>query len=235
MLSLYVNLTLRVITTIMAFGSGVLIATLTFSILVEAFSVTHTLPATATGFILGGVSYSIANLILEKKSQSEASQNSHLSGSNDKITSDRKSASGRSLFIGSVMDNIPENAALGITLAAGGTINIAFLVAIFVSNLPEGLASTNDMKSSGLSRRHILILWSVAIVIGTLATAIGYGILSNTSPPIISISIAFAAGAILVMLGESMIPEAFKKEGIGKGVALLAGFLIATILTKIQG
>jgi ZIP family zinc transporter len=192
MLSLYVNLSHRIITTIMAFGSGVLIATLTFSILVEAFSVTHTLTATAPRFIFGGVSYSIANLILERKSKSKVSQNSHISGSDAKIASDRKAASGRSLFIGSVMDNIPRNAALGITLAAGGAINIAFLVAIFVSNLPEGLASTNDMKSSG---RYILILWSVAILIGTLATTIGYGILSNTSPSIISISIAFAAGA----------------------------------------
>jgi zinc transporter, ZIP family len=91
------------------------------------------------------------------------------------------------------------------------------------------------MRSSRLSRKYILILWSIAILIGTVATTIGYGILSNTSPPIISISIAFAAGAILVMLGESMIPEAFKKEGFGKGMALLAGFLIATILTIMQG
>jgi ZIP family zinc transporter len=82
--------------------------------------------------------------------------------------------------------NIPENAALGITLAAGGAINIAFLVAIFVSNLPEGLASTNDLKSSGLSRKYIIVLWSVAIVIGTIATTIGYGILSNASPLVIS-------------------------------------------------
>jgi ZIP family zinc transporter len=80
------------------------------------------------------------------------------------------------------------------------------------------------MKSAGLSRKNILVSWSVAVVIGILSTTIGYGILSNTSPAIISISIAFAAGAILVMLGESMIPEAFKKEGFGKRVALLAGF-----------
>ncbi|HEY7081199.1 MAG TPA: ZIP family metal transporter [Nitrososphaeraceae archaeon] len=219
----------------MAFGSGVLIATLTFSILVEAFNVTHSLSATATGFVLGGVSYGIANSILQRKSKPKVSKNRHKTESDDKIASDSKPASGKALFIGSIMDNIPENAALGITLAAGGTINIAFLVAIFISNLPEGLASTSDMKSSGLSRKYILVLWSVAIAIGTFATTIGYSVLSNTSPPIISISIAFAAGAILVMLGESMIPEAFKKEGFGKGLALLAGFLIAVILTKAQG
>lgn len=79
------------------------------------------------------------------------------------------------------------------------------------------------------------MLWSLAVVIGTISTTIGYSVLSNASPPIISISIAFAAGAILVMLGESMIPEAFRKEGFVKGLALLAGFLIALILTKAQG
>jgi ZIP family zinc transporter len=91
------------------------------------------------------------------------------------------------------------------------------------------------MKSAGLSEKHILVLWSVAVVIGTISTTIGYSVLSNTSPTVISISIAFAAGAILVMLGESMIPEAFKKEGLGKGVALLTGFLIALVLIKVQG
>lgn len=232
-LSLYFKLPQKLITTIMAFGSGVLIATLAFSILVEAFEVTHALPATLLGLILGGISYAIANAILERKSKSKSSKGGDSLG-NSKVA-DSSPPSGKSLFIGSVMDNIPENAALGITLASGGIINIAFLVAIFVSNLPEGLASTSDMKSSGLTRRYILILWSAAVAIGTLSTTIGYSVLSNASPPIISISIAFAAGAILVMLGETMIPEAFRRESLGKGVALLAGFVIAVLLTNAQG
>src|SRR6476660_6958698 len=201
LISLFAKLSQKVVTTIMAFGSGVLIATLTFSILVEAFEVTHTLPATIIGFLLGGISYGVANAILEKKSKTKSSKSGSLVTDSNANT-DGSPPSGKSLFIGSVMDNIPENAALGITLASGGAINIAFLVAIFVSNLPEGLASTNDMRSSGLSRKYILVLWSIAIVIGTISSAIGYSILSNTSPAIISISIAFAAGAILVMLAE---------------------------------
>ena len=91
-ISLFAKLSQKVVTTIMAFGSGVLIATLTFSILVEAFNVTHTLPATATGFILGGVSYIIANLILERKSKSKTSKNGYTNGSdgNGKISGDKK-------------------------------------------------------------------------------------------------------------------------------------------------
>jgi zinc transporter, ZIP family len=219
----------------MAFGSGVLIATLTFSILVEAFSVTHTLPATAVGFIFGGVSFSIANFILERKSKSRDSDTTDVDRHNGENASGGKSVSGRSLFIGSLMDNIPENAALGITLATGGAVNIALLVAIFVSNFPEGLASTQDMRSGGLSTKYVLVLWSIGVAIGTVSTTIGYGILSYASPSVISISIAFAAGAIIVMLAESMIPEAFKGGGIAKGLALLGGFLVAAILTKVQG
>jgi zinc transporter, ZIP family len=91
------------------------------------------------------------------------------------------------------------------------------------------------MKSSGLSTRYVLKLWAIGVGIGAIATAIGYSILSNASPPIISISISFAAGAIIVMLAESMIPEAFSQGGIIKGLALIAGFLVAVVLTKIQG
>lgn len=233
-MSLFTDLSKKLITMIMAFGSGVLFATLTFSILVEAFNVTHTLPATILGLILGGISYGIANAILERKSINKSSKSKDIIA-NSKTTTNSSPPSGKSLFIGSVMDNIPENAALGITLASGGIINIAFLVAIFISNLPEGLASTSDMKSSGLSRRYIITLWSVAVVIGTLSTTIGYSVLSYASPSIISITIAFAAGAILVMLAETMIPEAFRRESFGNGVALLAGFVIAILLTKAQG
>lgn len=234
-IAIYANLSQKVVTTIMAFGSGVLIATLTFSILVEAISVTHTVPAALTGLILGGISFSIADYILKRKSSSKSPVAKQGNASDHKEKSSGKSDSGQSLFVGALMDCIPENAALGITLAMGGALNIAFLAAIFISNLPEGLASTRDLKSSGLSTKRIYGLWCIALVIGTVSTIIGYTVLSYASPPIISISIAFAAGAILVMLANSMIPEAFKEGGILKGIAILTGFTVAAILVKAQG
>jgi zinc transporter, ZIP family len=208
----------------MAFGSGVLVATLTFSILIEAFSVTHTLPATVTGFILGGISFSFADYFLKRKSASKSYVDKQDHVSSDKERSNGQSQSGQSLFIGAIMDMVPENAALGITLAMGGALNVAFLAAIFISNLPEGLASTNGLKDNGLSRKRIFALWSIALVIGTLSTIIGYTVLSYASPPIISISIAFAAGAILVMLADSIIPEAFKEAGMLKGNCIIGRF-----------
>ena len=89
------------------------------------------------------------------------------------------------------------------------------------------------MKSNGRSKKYILVLWPIAVVAGTISTAIGFAVLSKTSPAIISIAISFAAGAILVMLAESMIPEAFDEGGSKIGLAAMAGFVIAFILGRI--
>ena len=133
------------------------------------------------------------------------------------------------------MDNIPENMALGISLVTGDAVNIVLIAAIFISNFPEGLASTEGMKKNGKSRKYIIGIWSIAILIGTISTMIGFRILSKAHPSIISIAISFAAGAILVMLAESMIPEAYQEGGMKIGIATMIGFVVAFILGKIGG
>jgi ZIP family zinc transporter len=240
----------------MAFGSGVLVAALTFSLVEEAFSLSQSISPVVIGFILGGISYSVANRILDKKSKTNldsssasntasAANSSSSSSSNNPVRNRKrshgenagggKSASGLSLLVGSVMDNIPENMALGISLVTGGAVNIVLIAAIFISNFPEGLASTEGMKSNGRTKKYILVLWSVAVIIGTISTAIGFAVLSKAIPFVISVAMSFAAGAILVMLAESMIPEAFKEGGSKIGLAAMAGFTIAFILGRIGG
>ena len=225
----------------MAFGSGVLLAALTFSLVEEAFSLSQSIPPVVIGFILGGVAYSVANHILDRRSKSK-SKSDNISNavrkrkrSHGDSAGGGKSASGLSLLVGSVMDNIPENMALGISLVTGGAVNIVLIAAIFISNFPEGLASTEGMKSNGRSKKYILMLWSIAVIIGTISTAIGFAVLSKTSPFAISVAISFAAGAILVMLAESMIPEAFVEGGSKIGLAAMAGFTIAFVLGRLGG
>jgi zinc transporter, ZIP family len=244
-----VSLPKSVIASIMAFGSGVLVAALTFSLVEEAFSLSQSIPPVVIGFILGGVSYSVANYILDRKSKSGNSSHAgtdNNSGNNTSAVRKRKrshgdnagggkSASGLSLLVGSIMDNIPENMALGISLVTGGAVNIVLIAAIFISNFPEGLASTEGMKSNGRSKKYMLGLWSIAVLIGTISTAIGFAVLSKASPFVISVAISFAAGAILVMLAESMIPEAFEEGGSKTGLAAMAGFTIAFILGRLGG
>jgi zinc transporter, ZIP family len=241
--ALFVSLPKGVIAAIMAFGSGVLVAALTFSLVEEAFSLSQSILPVIIGFIFGGVSYSVANRILDKKSKGhrDSSANSNTSPVRNRKRSHGdnagggKSASGLSLLVGSVMDNIPENMALGISLVTGGAVNIVLIAAIFISNFPEGLASTEGMKTNGRSKKYIIGLWSIAVIIGTISTAIGFAVLSKASPFVISIAISFAAGAILVMLAESMIPEAFEEGGSKIGLAAMAGFAVAFILGRIGG
>ena len=241
--ALFVSLPKGVIAAIMAFGSGVLVAALTFSLVEEAFSLSQSILPVIIGFIFGGVSYSVANRILDKKSKGhrDSSANSNTSPVRNRKRSHGdnagggKSASGLSLLVGSVMDNIPENMALGISLVTGGTVNVVLIAAIFISNFPEGLASTEGMKSNGRNKKYIIGLWSIAVIIGTISTAIGFAVLSKASPFVISIAISFAAGAILVMLAESMIPEAFEEGGSKIGLAAMAGFAVAFILGRIGG
>ena len=238
----------------MAFGSGVLVAALTFSLVEEAFNLSQSIAPVVIGFILGGVSYSVANHILDEKSKSKSGVHSYEGTDNDTSTKNNKnsavrkrkrshghnagggkSASGLSLLVGSVMDNIPENMALGISLVTGGGVNIVLIAAIFISNFPEGLASTEGMKSNGRTKKYILVLWSIAVIIGTISTAIDFAVLSKASPFVISIAISFAAGAILVMLAESMIPEAFEEGGSKIGLAAMAGFAIAFVFGRLGG
>ena len=137
---------------------------------------------------------------------------------------------GLTLLVGSIMDNIPENIVLGISFVFGGTVNFVLIMAIIISNFPEGLASSHGMRSNGKSKRYILTLWSTAVLIGTLSAGLGYSVLSNTSPTTIGITTSFAAGAILAMLAESMMPEAFVQGGSKIGLATVAGFATAFTL-----
>jgi len=215
------------------------VAALTFSLVEEAFSLSQSIPPVVIGFVLGGISYSVANHILDRKSKSKQDRTISAVRKRKRSHGDNagggKSASGLALLVGSVMDNIPENMALGISLVTGGAVNIVLIAAIFISNFPEGLASTEGMKSNGRSKKYILVLWSVAVIIGTISTAIGFAVLSKASPFVISVAISFAAGAILVMLAESMIPEAFEEGGSKIGIAAMAGFAIAFILGRLGG
>lgn len=228
-LASFVSLPRKLIAAIMAFGSGVLVAALTFSLIGEAFSLAKNVVPVIAGFILGGISYSVANRVINKKNKGLENRKRPY-GEN---AGGGRNASGLALMVGSLMDNIPENMALGISIVTGGAVNIVLIAAIFISNFPEGLASTQGMLGHGRSKKQILMIWSAVVVIGTVASAIGFSILSKAQPEIVSAALSFASGAILVMLAESMIPEAFEKGGSVIGLAAMAGFAIAFVLGKL--
>lgn len=230
-LASFVSLPKKLIAAVMAFGAGVLVAALTFSLIEEAFSLVKDIVPVIAGFILGGASYSVANRLINRRSAGLVNRKR----SHGENAGGGKNASGLALMVGSLMDNIPENMALGISIVTGGAVNIVLIAAIFISNFPEGLASTQGMRSHGRSKKQILLIWGAVVVVGTVASAVGFSVLSKAQPEITSASLSFASGAILVMLAESLIPEAFEKGGSAIGLATMAGFAVAFILGRAGG
>jgi ZIP family zinc transporter len=141
--------------------------------------------------------------------------------------------SGRAMFLGALLDGIPEAFILGLGLALGGQISLAFLAAIFVSNVPQGLAGTTSLQEAGTPDRRIAVMWGLLTVACGLASGLGYLMADHLSHLGIYAS-AFAGGAVLMMLADSMIPESYRHGGRLTGLLTVIGFLAAGILTVLQ-
>ena len=149
----------------------------------------------------------------------------------------RGSVSGPQLVLGSVLDGVPESVAIGITILANpsGTVSIAMVAAVFLSNVPEGLSATIGLRDSGRVPRVIVGIWVGIIAVSVLAAVIGYAALGSASPNLLSFVQAFAAGTILTMLANTMMPEAFSNGGRTVGLITVVGFILASGLTAVAG
>lgn len=198
---------------VLAFGAGALISSVAYELVENGIRTDGPWPLTI-GMALGALTFYFADRALERK------------GSD--------SSSGLPLALGALLDGIPEQLVLGLGLAAGGPISVALLGSVFVSNLPEGLGSAAEMRDGGRSRRSIIGLWSGVALCCTLATLAGYG-LAQVLPQQVGTGVnGFAAGALLVMLTDSMVPEAEKKAPGKAGLATVLGFALAMALSLLQ-
>jgi zinc transporter, ZIP family len=148
----------------------------------------------------------------------------------DRFVETKIPGAGTALALGALLDGIPEQAVLGIGLGAGEKISIGLLAAIFVSNLPEAIGASSDLEDAGTSRRHISLLWLAVAGVCTLATVGGYALADATGGDFRAAINGFAAGALLVMLVDSMIPDAAKKAGRPAGLVTVLGFAVAAAL-----
>ncbi|MGN0128468.1 ZIP family metal transporter [Glutamicibacter soli] len=209
---------------VMAFGAGVLVSALSFELVLEAFTMGG-LAATASGVAAGALLYFGANALLARRSRKRSRTQAGSSGS----------SSGSAIAVGALIDGIPESVALGLGLVAGASVNPTMLIAIFVSNIPEGLASSADMKASGRSGRSIFALWGSIVLASGLAAFIGAIALEGMPAEVLAFTTAVAAGGILTMIADTMIPEAYAVDHDYTGLLVTAGFLSAFSLHALGG
>jgi ZIP family zinc transporter len=136
--------------------------------------------------------------------------------------------------LGTVLDGIPESAVIGLTIYESGAVGAAYLAAVFISNVPESISSTAGLAASGWRKSRILWMWIGIALISGIASQAGYSLFQNASPDIVALVLAFAAGAILTMLADTMMPEAYEHGGKLVGVVTTLGFVVALVIHQLD-
>ncbi|HTU15246.1 MAG TPA: hypothetical protein VMF31_08610 [Solirubrobacterales bacterium] len=212
----------RQIGLVLAFGAGALISAVSFELAEEGIAI-GSFRSTAIGLGLGAVTYYLLDGLVSRRFNARPGRAARTESEDP----------GTALALGAFLDGIPEQFVLGIGLAAGQGVGVGLLVAIFVSNLPEAIGSANDMRESGAKPPAVIRLWCAVAGVCVLATLAGYGIADSVSGEMRAAIDGFAAGALLVMLIDSMIPEATKAAGRRAGLLATLGFAVATALSSI--
>lgn len=210
----------RAIGLIMAFGAGVLISALAFELTDEAFR-RGGVHDVAIGLALGSVSFFAGDWVIDQR------------GGNHRKRSGGQQAggSGMAIVLGALMDGIPESVAIGVSLVGGGAVAAPVVAAVFLSNVPESLSAVTGLRVAGHSVRYVVGLWTAVALVSALAAALGYQLLGGASDDVIAAIQAFAAGAILTMLADTMMPEAFEHGGAQVGLVTVLGFALAFMLS----
>jgi ZIP family zinc transporter len=215
-----------VVAGVMAFGSGVLFSALAFDLVDEAER-SGGLVATLVGLVAGAAAYVAANVALSRRGAARRK-----SDGEEQMSEQDQAGSGTAIAVGALLDGVPESIVLGLSLLGGGGVGVPVLAAIAISNLPEGLSSSAGMKHNGRSARYVFGVWGAIAVASGLAGLLGCLALDGASDPTVSVITAIAAGAILTMVADTMIPEAVARTQLWTGLITTLGFVTAFALTR---
>src|SRR6188768_2999983 len=217
-------ITRRQVGLIMAFGAGVLISAVAYELVLEAFETSAGEGGIALGLFAGSVLFFCAEVLIERLGKRRGTASGE-SG---------PAQSGRALVLGIILDGIPESLVLGLTVLEAGTVSAAFLVAVFIANLPESIAATAALERAGRDTKRIMRFWVLVAFGFGVASLLGYVALDAASPRTVAIVLAFAAGAVLTMLANTMMPEALHHGGKLAGFITTVGFAVAFGISALQ-
>ena len=211
----------RSVAYVMAFGAGVLISAVAFELTEEAIGLGGG-DSTALGLAAGALTYFAGDWLLERRSVSPRRPGGR-----------GEDETGIAIVLGALLDGVPESIAIGITLIDGSAVSAAFVAAVFLSNLPEAISASSSLAEAGRRPRWIIRLWIAIAAIAAIAAGLGYAVLGGVGGDALAFVNAFAAGAILVMLADTMIPEAFERAGRAPAIGLVTtlGFTLAALLS----
>ena len=213
------RISLPVIGLIMGFGAGVLISAVAFDLVEEAAGKASGHGAVIAGIFAGCGVFFGGDWLIDRSG-----------GGDRKDPNGQESGSALAIVLGTVLDGIPESMVIGLTIFQGGAVGAAYLTAVFISNLPEAISSTAGLTAGGWKKTRILWLWTAITLISGLASLGGYGLFQHSSPDTVAFVLAFAAGAILTMLADTMMPEAYEHGGNLVGVVTTLGFATAFVI-----
>ncbi|WP_059005971.1 ZIP family metal transporter [Streptomyces specialis] len=215
------------VASVMAFGAGVLISAVSFELVGEAYEQAGLGPAVA-GTIGGAVAFTAGNAWLAYRGARNRKRSGHV---RSQPSESEQEGSGLALALGALLDGVPESAVIGVSLLDGGAVSLVTVVAVFISNVPEGLSSSAGMRAAGRGRGYVFGVWGAIAAASTAAAVLGYAVVGGFPDAVVAGVTAVAAGAILAMIADTMIPEAFERAHLAIGLILVSGFLVSFALS----
>lgn len=218
------SLSNKLIGIILAFGAGTLISAVSYELVYDAVKMAKGSGYPAFGFFTGAFVFYVADYIIEKLG----------AGKNPVSGESKRSGLVIPMVLAIILDGVPESIVIGLGILEKGSISFAMLIAVFISNLPEAIAGSTGMKSDGWSSKRVILLWAGIAVFCAFSTVAGSSLFNNVSPEWLSFIDSFAAGAILVMLANSMIPEAYEHGGKTAGIFTVLGFFVSVLIIVLE-
>jgi ZIP family zinc transporter len=207
---------------LLAFASGALISALAFELFEEAFTMGGAVRA-GLGLLAGAAAFVIADTVLDRYVSGQSGPDQR-----EVAAAGARSGVGLALLAAVTLDGVPENLALGVSLVSGASVSL--LAAIFFSNLPEALVGAVAMRESGMRPRAVMLTWIACAVLLAAAVVLGRGVASGLSEHVLAVALAFAGGAVLASLADTLMPEAFEHGRPFNAFATAAGFFLSFIL-----